>query len=57
MTNRRIRLSFLRVNALGKIKTHVRLLAVDLLCIDAAHFGRGTCTGTRKRHGAEKKVR
>lgn len=51
MRKRRIRLSFLRVNALVKIDTNVRLLAVDLLCIDVAHFGRGSCCGTRKATG------
>jgi hypothetical protein len=38
MRKRRIKLSFLRVNPPAKTDTHVRLLAVDLLCIDVAHF-------------------
>jgi len=51
MRKRRIKLSFLRVNAPVMTNKHVRLLAVDLLLHRCCHLGRGSCCGTRKATG------
>jgi hypothetical protein len=51
MRKRRIKLSFLRVNAPVMTNTHVPLLAVDLLCIDVATWGVGVVAEPGKPRG------
>jgi hypothetical protein len=55
MRKRRIKLSFLRLNSPIKIDTHVRFLAVDLLCIDVAHFKRVSCCGITRATGLKRR--